>query len=267
MDKPLKETMDKLRKRHKAGMDAAEEQLQRFMTDTALSEYRDAVKEKSREFLRSKFMSDEFLDFMERNMAPYEEALAYYRCAVMEVETKFRVLNEQFSLRYDNNPIESIKTRIKSNDSLIRKVRRKNLPMDIDVIMEEITDIAGVRVICSFQEDIYRLADSLIRQDDIRLLQCKDYIKHPKPSGYRSLHLIVEVPIYLENEKRSMKVEVQLRTIAMDFWASLEHKLRYKKEIAPEVQERLSSELVACAEQIASLDERMQEIRDRLTEA
>ena len=149
--------------------------------------------------------------------------MSYYQCAVMEIETKFRVLNQEYSLEYDKNPIEGIKTRIKSYDSIVRKIRRKNIPMSLTAIEENIKDIAGVRVICSFPEDIYELADSFLRQDDIVLIEKKDYIENPKPSGYRSLHLIVQVPIFLQKNKKMVNVEVQFRTIAMDFWASLEH--------------------------------------------
>ena len=198
------------------------------MDFTQLGTYIEQLQE---DFIRKGLMSDEFLDFMNENKLPMDQFFSYYRCAIMEIETKFNVLNEQFSLRYDRNPIESIKTRIKSMDSLIRKVRDKNIPLTLDAIEENIYDIAGVRVVCSFIDDIYTLADSLLSQDDIKLIRRKDYIQNPKPGGYRSLHLIVEVPIFLQDEKRPMKVEVQLRTIAMDFWASLEHKLRYKKNI------------------------------------
>jgi putative GTP pyrophosphokinase len=176
-------------------------------------------------------------------------------------------LNEQFSLQYDRNPIESIKTRVKSFDSILKKVKRKQIPFSLESIEENINDIAGVRVICSFQEDIYMLADCLLQQDDVRLIERKDYIKNPKPGGYRSLHLIIEVPIFLEKEKRPMKVEVQLRTIAMDFWASLEHKLRYKKNIPESEAEYLAKELVECAGISASLDQRMEAIRDRMEAA
>ena len=219
------------------------------------------------EFIRKSLMSDEFLDFMQENRMPLDKMMAYYRCAVMEIETKFNVLNEHFSLQYDRNPIESIKTRIKSTESLIKKIRNKGLPLKLDAIEQNIQDIAGVRVICSFQDDIYLLADCLLRQDDITLIRKKDYIKNPKASGYRSLHLIVEVPIFLQNEKRSMKVEVQLRTIAMDFWASLEHKLRYKKNIPPQEAELLAKELMDCACISSSLDLRMQKVRDRIVAA
>ena len=151
--------------------------------------------------------------------------MSYYQCAVMEVETKFKVLNQEYSLQYDKNPIEGIKTRIKSYDSLLKKIRRKDIPLTLTAIEENIQDIAGVRVICSFPDDIYELAESFLKQDDITLIEKKDYIKNPKPSGYRSLHLIVKVPIFLQNTKKLVTVEVQLRTIAMDFWASLEHEI------------------------------------------
>ena len=219
------------------------------------------------EFIRKSLMSDEFLDFMQENRMPLDKMMAYYRCAVMEIETKFNVLNEHFSLQYDRNPIESIKTRIKSTESLIKKIRNKGLPLKLDAIEQNIHDIAGVRVVCSFQDDIYLLADCLLGQDDITLIRKKDYIKNPKASGYRSLHLIVEVPIFLQNEKRAMKVEVQLRTIAMDFWASLEHKLRYKKNIPPQEAELLAKELMDCACISSSLDLRMQKVRDRIVAA
>lgn len=217
--------------------------------------------------LQSNLMSDEFLDFVQKNTLPLDTLMAYYRCAIMEIETKFKVLNEQFSLEYDRNPIESIKTRVKSIEGIVRKVRKKEIPLSIHSIEQNINDIAGVRVVCSFPEDIYLLADCLLRQDDIRLIEKKDYIKRPKPSGYRSLHLIVAVPIFLQDEKREMKVEVQLRTIAMDFWASLEHKVRYKKNIPENEAEQLAEELTECAEISARLDNRMQDIRNRLAAA
>ena len=217
--------------------------------------------------LQSSVMSDDFLKFVQKNTLPLDTLMAYYRCAIMEVETKFKVLNEQFSLEYDRNPIESIKTRVKSIEGIVRKVRKKEIPLTIHSIEQNINDIAGVRVVCSFPEDIYLLADCLLRQDDVRLIGKKDYIKKPKPSGYRSLHLIVAVPIFLQDEKREMKVEVQLRTIAMDFWASLEHKVRYKKNIPENEAEQLAEELTECAKISAQLDNRMQNIRNRLAAA
>lgn len=206
------------------------------------------------------------LKLMREASFPYRKLMAYYTCAMMEVETKLNVLNEEFSLQYDRNPISSIKTRLKSFDSIIEKLQRKELPMDdFDVIEQNLNDIAGVRVICSFPEDVYMLAKALLKQDDIRLLERKDYIASPKANGYRSLHLIVEVPIFLAQEKRLMKVEVQLRTIAMDFWASLEHQLKYKKEL--ENTDELTRELLECAEVSAALDAKMEEIRKRIMDA
>ena len=206
------------------------------------------------------------LKLMREASFPYRKLMAYYTCAMMEVETKLNVLNEEFSLQYDRNPISSIKTRLKSFDSISEKLQRKGLPMDdFDGIEQSLNDIAGVRVICSLPEDVYMLAEALLKQDDIRLLERKDYIASPKANGYRSLHLIVEVPIFLAQEKRLMKVEVQLRTIAMDFWASLEHQLKYKKEL--ENTEELTRELLECAEVSAALDAKMEEIRKRIMDA
>ena len=138
-------------------------------------------------FLKQHLLSDEFLDLIEKNKRPMDELMSYYQCAIMEVETKFKVLNQEYSLEYDRNPIEGIKTRVKSYDSILRKIRRKNIPMTLEGIEENIRDIAGVRVICSFPDDIYELAESFLRQDDITLIERKDYIKNPKESGYRSL--------------------------------------------------------------------------------
>ncbi|SFG60403.1 putative GTP pyrophosphokinase [Lachnospiraceae bacterium C7] len=216
------------------------------------------------EWIRENLLSDKVLDAINSNLMPIEKFMAYYRCAAMEVETKFKILNEQCSLQYDRNPIESIKTRIKSIESILKKINRKKVPLNLEAIAENISDIAGVRVICSFVDDIYMLAEYLLQQDDVTLIRKKDYIKNPKESGYRSLHLIVEVPIFLENQKRSMKVEVQLRTIAMDFWASLEHKLRYKKNIPSSEAEALAKELEECATISAGLDSKMEKIRDRM---
>ena len=204
------------------------------------------------------------LDKIEDNMMPLKRLMAYYRCAIMEVETKFNVLNEEFSLEYDRNPIETIKTRLKSTESIIKKLVRRNFPLTVDSIEANLNDIAGVRVVCSFLEDIYLLADCLLQQDDVKLIQVKDYIKNPKPNGYRSLHLIIEIPIFLKDERNDMRVEVQLRTIAMDFWASLDHKLSYKKDIPEEEAKLLRQELLECAQISADLDVRMGEIKNRI---
>ncbi len=234
------------------------------MTNDILNRADEMAKELVKFTGKTSITEEDFLDLMQDSLAPVEKFFANYTCAIMEIETKFRVLNEQFSLKYDGNPIESISSRVKDYDSIIRKVIRKNIPRDLQSIEENIHDIAGVRVVCSFVEDIYRLADCLLQQDDITLIRMKDYIKNPKPTGYRSLHLIVAVPIFLENEKKIVHVEVQLRTMAMDFWASLEHKLRYKKSIPPEKLESLAHELADCANISASLDNRMQNVRNEI---
>ena len=193
---------------------------------------------------------------------PYKELMAYYRCAMMQMETKFNVLNEELSLQYDRNPIETIKIRLKSPESIANKLIKKQVPLTAESIEENINDVAGVRVICSFQSDIYMLADALLKQDDITLLKRKDYIANPKENGYRSLHLIVQIPIYLHDQKKLMKVEVQFRTISMDWWASLEHKIRYKKDviITPEIEK----ELRECAEISDVLDRRMEMIQQKV---
>ena len=200
---------------------------------------------------------------MQSYTQPYRELLSYYRCAMMEVETKFNVLNEELSLQYDRNPIESIKTRLKSPESTAEKLQRRGFPLTVESIEENLNDIAGVRVICSFPSDIYQPADAFLKQDDITLLQRKDYIAEPKPNGYRSLHLIVETPIFLHDQKRMMRVEVQFRTISMDWWARLEHKIRYKKDL-PEL-DHVNRELFECAQMGAQLDARMEKLQ-RLAE-
>ncbi len=195
-------------------------------------------------------------------MEKFRTLMAYYRCAMMEIETKLNVLNEESSLQFDRNPISDIRSRLKSLPSIHEKLTKLNLPLSFSAIEENLHDIAGIRVICSFPKDVYQIADALLAQDDITLIQKKDYIKNPKPNGYRSLHLIVTVPIFLTKEKRLMKVEIQLRTIAMDSWASLEHQLRYKKSY--EFDDRMKAELLHCAELSAELDGRMDALMKRV---
>lgn len=206
------------------------------------------------------YSNNEIKERLQTYTAPYRELMSYYRCAMMEVSTKFNVLDEELSLQYDRNPIEAIKTRLKSSESIMDKLSRRGLPFSAESIEQNLNDIAGVRVICAYISDIYMLRDALLRQDDIVLLQEKDYIKNPKPNGYRSLHLIVETPIFLHDQKKQMRVEVQFRTMAMDWWASVEHKLRYKKPAAPE---EVNSELKECAEISADLDKRLEKLRQR----
>ena len=193
---------------------------------------------------------------------PFNRLMTEFSSAIMEVETKLKVLNAEFSQEYNRNPFESIKTRLKSPESISEKLERRGFPSTVESIQENLTDVAGVRVICSFPDDIYRLADLLTGQDDIILIRKKDYIKNPKPNGYRSLHLILSVPIFLSNEKKYMNVEVQFRTIAMDFWASLEHKLKYKKNVND--TDEIVEQLRVCADSIEELDYQMQEIRNRI---
>ena len=202
------------------------------------------------------------LEWSKEELQELHKLMSYYRCALMEVETKFNVLNEEFSLRYDRNPINGMKSRLKNIISIKEKLERRGFPVSTESIEENLNDVAGIRIICSFPEDVYKLAKALLKQDDITLLEKKDYIENPKSNGYRSLHLIVSVPIFLAHEKRSMKVEIQLRTIAMDSWASLEHQLRYKKDYSGISD--VSEELLYCADLSAELDKRMDALRQKL---
>lgn len=212
--------------------------------------------------LLSRLSQSKVKEWIDAYSVPYKQLMSYYQCAIMEVVTKFKVLDEEMSLEYDRNPIESIKSRLKSPESLIDKMNRKKLPLTVDAIENNINDVAGVRVICSFQSDIYMLAESLLKQDDIKLIEKKDYIQSPKDNGYRSLHLIVQTPIFLHDKKKLMNVEVQLRTISMDWWASLEHKICYKKDI--DKYPEMGSDLRACANIAACLDEKMESIQKRV---
>lgn len=205
---------------------------------------------------------DETLDWLKRKSEEYLQLMSYYRCAMMEIETKFNVLNEEFSMAHDRNPINSIKTRLKSMPSIREKLERRGVAPSLELMEQHLNDIAGVRVVCSFTEDVYALAEALLNQDDVVLIEKKDYIQNPKPNGYRSLHIIVSIPIFLKHEKRMMKVEIQLRTIAMDVWASLEHQLRYKKDV--EFTDDMVKELQVCAELSADLDARMDALCKRV---
>lgn len=200
----------------------------------------------------------------EEETLPLRQLMSYYTCAMMELETKLKVLNQEFSLNYDKNPIDSIESRIKSKAGIARKLRKHGLPLTLEAVEQNISDIAGLRVICSFPEDVYLVEKCLLAQDDIRLIRRKDYIRHPKPSGYRSLHLIVEVPIFLADQKKWVRAEIQLRTMAMDFWASLEHKLRYKKNLSPETEKEIADGLQRAADTCFALDQHMEAIRDKV---
>ena len=190
----------------------------------------------------------------------FQEAIMMYSCAIREVKTKLEVLNDELSIRNQRNPIEMIKSRVKKPLSIVEKLHRRNLPITLDSMINHLDDVAGIRVICSFVDDIYTVARMLVRQDDIRVIAVKDYIEHPKPNGYRSYHLILEVPVFFSDRKKDLRVEVQIRTIAMDFWASLDHQLKYKKDIGTAAEE-IGEELRKCAEVIAKTDRHMLIIR------
>ena len=185
-----------------------------------------------------------------------------YQAAIREVQTKLEILDDEFQMRHQRNPIHHMQSRMKSIPSMMDKLRRKQLELSIASAVDHLTDIAGIRVICSYVQDVYTVANLLIGQDDVHLVRVRDYIQQPKENGYRSLHMIVEVPVFLAEGRVMVPVEVQIRTIAMDFWASLEHSLRYKA--ADSVPEEISAELKQAAVDIAALDQRMQSIHDRV---
>lgn len=194
----------------------------------------------------------------------FQKMMMMYNCAIKEVKTKLQVLNDEFSMTRNRNPIEFIKTRIKQPDSIAIKLKKKKFPQTVESVRNNLNDVAGVRVICSFIDDIYKVADMFTAQDDVKLIKTKDYIKNPKVNGYRSLHLIVEVPVFFSDHKEQIRVEVQIRTIAMDFWASLEHQVKYKKDVKD--AENIVYELRACADVINRTDFHMQAIRDSIVE-
>ena len=209
-------------------------------------------------------VDEETLEWAQKASREFAKRMSYYKCAMLEVETRFHVLNEEYVLEHGRSPMNSIKSRLKTLPSLREKLERKHIPFDVDTLEQQINDIAGVRVICSFPEDVYTMANAFLAMDDIEVLQRKDYISNPKPNGYRSLHLIVAIPVHLAEGKRMTKVEIQLRTIAMDFWASLEHQLRYKQD--NEFTEEMATELYACAQLSAALDLRMDKLRKSVQE-
>ena len=192
----------------------------------------------------------------------WETVMFLYNSALKEVSTKLEILNDEFVHIHKYNPIEYIKSRIKTPESIVKKLKRDGYESSIENMVNYVKDIAGIRIVCSFTSDIYRLAEMIGKQNDLTVISIKDYIKHPKVSGYKSFHMIVTVPIFLSDRVVDTKVEIQIRTIAMDFWASLEHQLRYKKNI--ENTEDISRDLKECAETIAQTDLKMQEIRERI---
>ena len=201
-------------------------------------------------------------DILVSQARQFQQVMMMYTCAIREVKTKLEVLNDELSVRNQRNPIEMIKSRVKKPMSIVEKLQRRGLPISLESMVDHLDDVAGIRVICSFVDDIYEVADMLVRQDDITVVAIKDYIKNPKPNGYRSYHMIVEIPVFFSDCKKPMRVEVQIRTIAMDFWASLDHQHKYKKEVVNEKE--ISEELRQCAEVIAQTDQKMYEIRQQI---
>ena len=207
---------------------------------------------------RMQQMSEDF----QRMMDEFFSIQCRYSAAMKEVQTKLEILDAEFQMKHRRNPIHHIESRLKSIQSIMEKLRRKQFSVSMHSATENLTDIAGIRVICSYVQDVYTIAHLLTSQDDVHLREMRDYIRHPKANGYRSLHLIVEIPVFLQEGRMVIPVEVQIRTIAMDFWATLEHSLRYKA--VDEVPESISLELQQTAEDIAAIDQRMQSIHDRV---
>ncbi|MEA4987283.1 MAG: GTP pyrophosphokinase family protein [Anaerovorax sp.] len=200
---------------------------------------------------------DQFID----QLVQFQELMMMYNSAIREVTTKLEILNDELSL-HKVNPIESIKSRIKEPMSIVEKLHRYGKEISVDAIQESLNDVAGIRVICSFIDDIYKISDMLTKQDDITVIRIKDYIKNPKPNGYRSYHMIVEVPVFFSDHRQMMRVEIQIRTVAMDFWASLEHRLKYKNGIKD--AQHIGNELLKCAEVISNTDKEMMNIKNMI---
>lgn len=203
-------------------------------------------------------LSDDF----QRMVDDFFTVQCRYQAAIREVQTKLEILDDEFQMKHKRNPIHHMQSRMKSIQSMMEKLARRNAPRSISSAVENLTDIAGIRVICSYLQDVYTVAELLTQQDDIHVVRVRDYIKTPKENGYRSLHLVVEIPVFLSEGRVMVPVEVQIRTIAMDFWASLEHSLRYKAQGS--VPEDISQELIQTASDIALLDQRMQNIHDKV---
>ena len=200
-----------------------------------------------------------------KNSAKFNDLMMMYRCAIREVQTKLEVLDDEFSVEYKRNPISFIKTRIKKPESIYRKLQKLGYDFTAENIQEQLNDVAGVRVVCAFIDDIYTVANLIAGQDDIKVIKIKDYIKNPKPNGYRSYHMIVEIPVFFSKGKTPMRVELQIRTNGMDFWATLEHQLRYKKGIEdlPGYAE-ISEELLRSAQAVIETDNEMQQIKNKI---
>lgn len=192
----------------------------------------------------------------------WKEVILIYNSALKEIGTKLEILNDEFQHVHRYNPIEHIKSRIKTSESIVKKLKRYGYESTIENMVQYVNDIAGVRVICSFTSDIYRIADMIRNQNDIEILSVKDYIKNPKPSGYKSYHMLVTIPIFLSDRIVNAKVEIQIRTVAMDFWASLEHKIHYKFE--GNAPTHIQDELIACAQMVSDLDAKMLSLNEEV---
>ncbi|WP_042347556.1 GTP pyrophosphokinase [Bacillus massiliigorillae] len=202
------------------------------------------------------------MDIQTSNIKEWSSFMMKYKFALDEMNTKLKILNEEFQILHDHNPIEHIKSRLKKPKSISAKLERKNVKPTFENIEENVFDIAGIRVTCSFISDIYKIYDLIKNQDDIQIIKVKDYIANPKPNGYKSLHLIVTVPVFLTDRTENVCIEIQIRTIAMDFWASLEHKIYYKFQ--DEVPNKLTSELKSAAEMVHFLDCKMKDIKEEM---
>lgn len=199
------------------------------------------------------------------NASKFNDLMMMYRCAIREIRTKFEVLDDEFSVEYKRNPISFIKSRIKKPESIYRKLKKLGYDFTPENIQTKLHDVAGIRVVCAFVDDIYTIADLLASQDDITVIEIRDYIKNPKPNGYRSFHMIVDIPVFFSKGKTPMRAEIQIRTIGMDFWATLEHQLRYKKGIEQmEGYETIGNALYDCAQTVTHMDSEMQKIKNMI---
>lgn len=207
----------------------------------------------------------EFVPSRDNEIDNWKEVILVYTSALKQIETKLEILNDEFQHVHQYNPIEHIKSRVKTSESIVKKLRKGGYEATIENMVKHVNDIAGIRIICSFTSDIYQIAKMIANQQDVTLVSVKDYIKNPKKSGYKSFHMIVTLPVYLSDRIVDVKVEIQIRTVAMDFWASLEHKIYYKFEgNAPEY---ISSDLRACAEIVSRLDEKMLSLNEAILKA
>jgi len=192
----------------------------------------------------------------------YQSVMMRYHCAILEMRTKLEVLSRDMSVRYRRNPIEFIESRLKRPSSIARKLQKSGLEVTVENMTKHLSDIAGIRVLCAYIDDIYEIARMLAHQKDVEIITVKDYIKHPKDNGYRSYHMIVEIPVYFSDAVRPVRCEIQIRTIAMDFWATLDHDMQYKKQV--EDAEQIMKELKECADIIHQTDEKMMRLRERI---